>query len=84
MKNFQLNIDEKLFNLLWRSISERESELLSEIQQAGEDSDEASLISNDLVYLRLTKSDLEKKAKKSKFSAGSFSLEEGFIDLSKL
>jgi len=84
MKEFQLTIDERLFNLLWRSISERENELVSNIQLAGEESDEAALIGNDLVYLRLTKKSLENKANSASFSSGSFSLEEGFIDLSSM
>jgi len=84
MRTFELNIDEKYFNLLWRSITERENELLSEIEQAGEDSDDAALIGNDLAYLRLCKKELEEKAKSSAFSQGAFSLDDGYIDLASL
>ena len=84
MRTFQLDIDEKFFNFLWRSITCRENELLSKISAEPDDSDEAALLSNDVVYLRLCKKSLEESAKKAVFSNGAFSLEEKFIDLSDL
>ena len=84
MRNFLLDVDEKMFNLLWRSITERESELIAEINSMADGSDEAALIGNDLVYLRLAKKELEDKAKSNGFSDSSFSLDDGFIDLSEL
>ena len=82
MRSFKLTIDEKLFNMLWRSISERENELEFSVQQA--DTDDAALIGNDIVYLRMCKKELEEKAKASNFSKGAFSLEDSYIDLSDL
>ncbi len=82
MRSFNTTIDEKLFNLLWRSISERESELECNIERSSDD--ESALIGNDLVYLRLCKNDLKDKAKTANFSEGVFSLEEDYIDLSEL
>lgn len=84
MRSFTYEIDEKYFNLLWRSITCRENFILKKIADEPEDSDEAAMLGNDLVYLRLCKKSLEEKAKKSAFSEGSFSLEEEFIDLTDL
>ena len=84
MKQFDLVVNEQLFNVLWRSLSERESELESAIQQAGEDSDEAALLGNDLVYVRLVLKQLKEQAKTHGFSEGVFSVEDDYIDLSKL
>ncbi|MBB3059724.1 hypothetical protein [Microbulbifer rhizosphaerae] len=83
MREFTQTIDEKLFNLLWRSLSEREAEISHEIE-ADLDSDESALLGNDLVYLRLCMKDLEKKAKEARFSESAFSLDDGYIDLSEL
>lgn len=82
MRSFAFEIDEKFFNLVWRSLAARERDLLSKIAQQMEDSDEAALLGNDVVYLRLCKRALEESAKNAAFSKGSFSLEEKFIDLS--
>lgn len=84
MRYLTLDVDEKYFNLLWRSINARENQLLSKISAQSEDSDEAALLGNDLVYLRLCKRDLEEKAKGALFSKGSFSLDDTFIDLSDM
>lgn len=83
MRTFSLDIDEKYFNLLWRSLSEREAELSHAIE-SDPDSDESALLSNDLVYLRLCMKELREKANQSKFSEKVFSLEEGYIDISEL
>lgn len=84
MKTIEISIDEKYFNLLWRSLAERENELISAIEQAGEGSDDAPLIGNDLTYLRLCKKDLEEKARAANFSNGVFSLEDEYTDLSDM
>ena len=84
MRSFSLEIDEKYFNLLWRSVAVRENELLSKLSEEKEESDEAALISNDIVYLRLAKKDLQEKAEKAGFSGGAFSLDDGFVDLAEL
>lgn len=84
MRAFTLDINEKYFNLLWRSIICRENVLIDKISNESEDSDEVALLSNVLVYLRLCKKSLEEKAKNAIFSEGVFSLEEKFIDLADL
>lgn len=81
MRSFALDIDEKYFNLLWRSLNCRENALLAKIAAEAEDTDEAALLANDVVYLRLCKKNLQEKAKKAVFSEGVYSLEEQFIDL---
>ncbi len=81
MKSISLAVDEHYFNLLWRSIVARENELLAKISDEPDDSDEAALFGNDLIYLRLCKKDLEEKAKAAKFADSVFLLEDKFIDL---
>jgi len=83
MREFNQSIDEKYFNMLWRALSERESEMAFTIEQ-DPDNDESALLGNELVYLRLCKKDLEEKAKKANFYASSFSLDNGFVDISEL
>ena len=51
MREFNQIIDEKYFNLLWRALSKQEAEMSHTIESDPE-SDEAALLSNDLVYLR--------------------------------
>lgn len=84
MKQFDLVVNEQLFNVLWRSLYERHSELELAIQHAGEDSDEAALLGNDLVYLRLVMEQLNKQAEEHGFSEGVFSVDDDYVDLSKL
>lgn len=83
MREFNQTIDERYFNMLWRCISERESEMASSIE-SNPDSDESALLSNELVYLRLCKKELESNAKDANFPASAFSLDDGYIDLSEL
>lgn len=84
MRSFTMEIDEKLFNLFWRSIIARENEMLDSLSQEDEDSDGVALLSNDIVYLRLCKKELQEKANEAAFSDGAFSLDDNYIDLSKL
>ncbi len=84
MRFFELKVDEKYFNLLWRALTERENELAFEIEKSEEDADEAALLGNELVYLRLCKKDLKEKAEENNFSDSVFSLENEYIDLSEL
>jgi len=84
VRTFTLAIDEKLFNLLWRSIDARERELLASLSQKPEGSDDSALIGNDVVYLRLCKKDLAKQARAAGFSDGAFSLDDGHIDLAQM
>ena len=64
MKFFELKVDEKYFNLLWRVLTERENELEFEIEKSEEDTDEAALLGNELVYLRLVRKLLRRRQQK--------------------
>ena len=84
MRSFSIAINEKYFNFLWRAVHSRENELLAILSRVPEESDEAALTTNDLIYLRLCKKELEEKAKLAVFSDAVFSVEDGFIDISTL
>ncbi len=83
MREFNQTIDEKYFNMLWRTLSEREAEISHTIENEP-DTDESTLLSNDLVYLRLCMKDLRNKAEKANFSKSAFNLDSGYLDLSEL
>ena len=84
MKSITLNIDEKYFNLLWRSFAAREELLESRLNELNDESVEVAQLSNDLVYLRLCQKELKETAEKSNFTDGAFSLDEGIIDLAEM
>jgi hypothetical protein len=81
MKHVQLKFDEKAFNLLWRSLHDREAALLETIQNEPANSDKAALLSNDVVYLRLYKAELEKIAQEANMPDSVFALDDDIIDL---
>ena len=83
MREFNQTINEKYFNMLWRALSEKESEMAFSIEQ-NPDAEESALLGNELVYLRLCKNELEEKARKAYFSPSAFSIDDGFVDLSEL
>jgi hypothetical protein len=76
--------DEKYFNLIWRALHEREQSLISEIEFAGAESDNAALTANDLIYLRLCKKELAETARATGFSESAFSEDDGYLDLTQL
>lgn len=80
MKNLEVSFDERGFNLVWRALHDRERKLLTMIEQAGEESDDAALLANDVVYLRLYMDDLKRQAV-DVLGSGAFSLDEGWVDL---
>jgi len=84
MISFDMNVDEKYFNLLWRSLLERESELEANIEQSDTNVDDAALMGNDLAFLRLCKKKLKENAQKANFSEGAFSVNDGYVNLSDL
>lgn len=83
MREFNQIIDEKYFNMLWRALSKRESEIYHSIDN-DPDSDESALMNNDLVYLKLCMKELEEKAKSAKFADSAFSLDDGYVDLQEI
>ncbi|MCH9691014.1 MAG: hypothetical protein K0U59_02940 [Gammaproteobacteria bacterium] len=86
MRSFTTKIDEKNFNLIWRSLSDREEKLQQIVAEHQEDdcSEIGPMAANDLVYLRLYKKHLKTLAEQAVFDAGCFSLDDGIIDISKL
>lgn len=84
MRKFKLEIDETTFNLLWRSLCDREEKLLKVIEGNDEESDEALVANNDIIYLRATKNALKQYAKEAGFRDEAFETSEEIIDLSKL
>ena len=81
MKHVQIKLDEKAFNLLWRSLHDRETAMLETIKNEPTDSDRAVLFSNDVVYLRLYKADLERVARDANMPDSVYSLADDIIDL---
>lgn len=79
--SFELQIDEKMFNSIWRGLCMREQYLLDEINEAGDESDEIGVLNNDLSVIRGYKDHLSNKASKSNFPSTVYSLTEEIIDL---
>ncbi len=84
MKSIRVDLDEQYFNVLWRGLHARERELTSAIERLGPDSDDAALLSNDLVYLRMCKKDMQRMAWEASFSPGALSCEDEFVDMRDL
>ena len=84
MRQFGLTLTETAFNVIWRGLVEREKTLLATISSHHEESDEAIVANNDLVYLRGVKESLERQAKDAGFGPECFDVSEEIIDLSKM
>ena len=86
MRSFTLEITEKQFNLLWRSLAAREQELLGVVEkcQDDDDSEKGPLAANDLIYLRLYQKALKEQVEQAGFAQNAFSLSYEIIDLSKM
>lgn len=82
MRKFNLEVSEQNFNLIWRALHALEENLLKVIEAHEDDpeSELAAFAGNDLVYLRLYKSELEKSAKEAVFSNNAFSLSDEVIE----
>ncbi len=79
MKEHIFSIDDTKFNVLWRSLNDREEKLLNIIQTGDEESDEVVFASNDIVYLRGLKRWLKEEAEKS-FDESAFIVSDELID----
>jgi len=64
MRELKLKLEQKHFNLIWKSLHARENDLLQRVKQFGDDSEEGAFALNDLVYLRLYKKELQIDAEK--------------------
>jgi len=84
MREFSTTLTETAFNAIWRSLAEREKILIARIESHHEESDEAIVANNDLIYLRGVKESLERQAKDAGFGPECFDVSEEIIDLSKM
>lgn len=71
MQELVITLKRDQFSLLWTSLHAREKELLTRVEEYGEDSDQGADALNDLAYLRLYKQSLREKAE-SVFNANAF------------
>jgi hypothetical protein len=86
MRSFHLKVDERYFNMLWRSLLAREKELMEIVaeHEDDEDSDEAIMAANDVVYVRMSKKSIEKLAREAGFPESAFSVDDTIVDLREL
>ena len=61
-RRLTLHLKGQHFSLIWMALHDREQKLLQIIEGYGEDSDEGALAANDIIYLRLYRDELQKKA----------------------
>jgi hypothetical protein len=83
MRDLTLTLNDAAFRLVWRALHDREEELLRIAEHGDSDSDEAALASNDLVYLRMWRKNLEEKAR-AVFRDEAFTTSDETIDLSEM
>ncbi|WP_096087231.1 hypothetical protein [Agaribacterium haliotis] len=76
MESLNLSLDQSSFNLIWRSLHAREKELLSIVENFGDDSDEGADALNDIVALRLYIDELKEQAEKVFSDKNAFILED--------
>jgi len=76
MESLNLSLDQGSFNLIWRSLHAREKELLSIVENFGDDSDEGADALNDIVALRLYIDELKEQAEKVFSDKNAFILED--------
>lgn len=84
MRVVNINIDETAFNVFWRSLCEREKKLLHIIQSNDEESDEAVVANNDIIYLRAVMESFKKQGEEAGFRAEAFETSDEILDLSKM
>jgi len=84
MKEVKINLSEAAFNVYWRSLCDREHKLLNIIESNDEESDEAIVANNDVIYLRAVKQSLEKQGREAGFRNEAFETSQDILDLSKM
>jgi hypothetical protein len=84
MRSFTAELSEASFNVLWRALHDREQKLQQVIESHGEESDEAVVANNDIIYLRGVMESLRKQATDAGFRPEAFVISDEIIDLSKL
>ncbi len=78
MRSFTTKIDEINFNLLWRSLADREEKLQKKMEDyQGVNYTEIGLaVAHDLAHLHRYKEQLKALAKKAAFNSGCFNLDD--------
>ena len=84
MRELTIQLGETAFNVIWRSLHDREQKLQASIDNHDEESDEAIVANNDIIYLRTLKESLQQQAEAANFQPDSFELSEATIDLLSL
>ena len=67
MRSFTAELSEASFNVLWRALHDREQKLQHVIESHDEESDEAVVANNDIIYLRGVIESLQKRATEAGF-----------------
>ena len=78
MAELTLTVTRQHFNLLWRSLHDRETALLARVEEFTDDSEEGAAALNDLAYLRLYRKQLKESAEPI-FHENAFSTSDEFI-----
>lgn len=84
MRSVDINISETAFNVFWRALHDREKRLQNIIDEHDEESDEAVVANNDIIYLRATMESFEKQGKLAGLRDESFELSDEILDLSQM
>ena len=79
-----LKLDPIAFNVYWRALHDREQKLQTIIDEHDEESDEAIVTHNDIIYLRAVRDSLLREGKAAGFRNECFELSDEILDLSKM
>lgn len=83
-RKINIALSESEFNVFWRALHDREKTLQLTIDAHSEESEQAVVANNDIIYLRAVKASFEKKGKDAGFRARCFDLSDEILDLSKM
>jgi len=84
VRSLSVTLSDSSFNVIWRSLHDREQKLQNIIDEHDEESDEAVVANNDIVYLRTVRDSLRKQAKDAGLADSSFELSEAILDLGSM
>lgn len=79
-----VKLDASAFNVYWRALHDREQKLQAIIDGHDEESDEAIVANNDIIYLRAVRDSLFKAGKAAGLRDECFELSEEILDLSAI
>jgi len=84
MRSVDIHLSETAFNVFWRALHDREQKLQNIIDSHDEESDEAVVANNDIIYLRATIKSFEQQGRQAGLRDESFELSEEILDLSQM